>query len=120
MTEWIPAAEDFIEADVIRWTEPVWSDKKRGKGKNAKYVILAKQSVVGQIKGREGDYVLIEVISAEIAPEAEKTTSQRLYPYEIGTTIRKKPATLTKNGLERRLWSDESARNAVIAEVSAE
>jgi hypothetical protein len=114
MTEWIPAAEDFIEADVIRWTEPAWSDKKRGKGKNAKYVMLAKQSVVGQIKGREGDYVLIEVISAEIAPEAGKTTSQTLYPYEIGTTIRKKPATLSKNDLERRLWSDETARNAVL------
>ena len=116
MTEWIPAAEDFIEADVIRWTEPVWSDKKRGKGKSAKYIMLAKQSVIGQIKGREGDYVLIEVISAEIAPEAGKMTSQTLYPYEIGTTIRKKPVTLTKNALERRLWVDENTRQHVVAE----
>lgn len=61
--------------------------------------------------------MLIEVISAEIAPEAGKMTSQTLYPYEIGTTIRKKAATLTKNGLERRLWSDESARNAVIGKL---
>lgn len=116
MTEWIPAAEDFIEADVIRWTEPVWSDKKRGRGKNAKYVMLAKQSVVGQIKGREGDYVLIEVISAEIAPEGENKTYQTLHPYAPGSVIRKKPASLNKNCLERRLWSDETVRDAVLAE----
>ncbi|TVQ85284.1 MAG: hypothetical protein EA357_00780 [Micavibrio sp.] len=116
MTEWIPATEDFIEADVIRWTEPVWSDKKRGRGKNAKYVMLAKQSVVGQIKGKEGDYVLIEVISAEIAPEGENNENksyQTLRPYAPGSVIRKKPSTLVKNAIERLLWSDESARNSI-------
>lgn len=113
MTEWIPATEDFIEADVIRWTEAVWSDKKRGRGKNAKYVMLAKQSVVGQIKGREGDYVLIEVISAEITPEGENKTYQTLRPYAPGSVIRKKPSTLVKNSIERLLWSDESARSSI-------
>lgn len=114
--KWIPATDDFIAADVVRWTEPVWSDKKRGRGKNAKHVMLAKQQIVGQIEEIDGDYVAIKVISAEIIVEGEKKTYRPLLPREIGSVVRKKPATLAKNGIERRPWSDETARNAIVSE----
>ena len=116
--KWVPATDDFIAADVIRWIEPVWSDKKRGRGKNAKHVMLAKQQIIGQIEEIDSDYVSIKVISAEIIVEGEKKTYRPLLPREIGSIVRKKPATLVKNGIERRLWSDESARKAVTGELT--
>ena len=45
--EWLPATMSFIEADVIRWIEAIWSEKKRGRGNKARNILIGKQQVTG-------------------------------------------------------------------------
>jgi len=110
---WIPATPDFIEADVIRWTEAIWSDKKRGRGRKAKHVRLGKQQVTGQIVLIDDDYVHVKVIeSVMLECDGAKDTSLR----KSGETVRKKPNTLVNGGLERLLWEDEETRASIVCE----
>lgn len=116
MTEtpnWIPVCGAFIEADVVRWTEAIWSEKKRGRGKNAKNVLIGKQQVTGQITLIDDDFVHIKVIEAKFTEQAGAKPGQLR---TVGDIIRKKPKTLSKSALERLLWSDEKSRADIIAE----
>jgi len=110
MTEWLPAIKDFIIADVVRWTENIWSEKKRGRGKNAKNVLIGKQQVTGQITLID-DYVHVKVIEAVMLEQNGAKDSHLRKADEI---LRKKPETLINGNVERLAWSDEAARASVI------
>ena len=110
---WMPASKDFIEADVIRWIEAIWSDKKRGRGKNARNVLIGKQQVTGQVTKIDDKFVHVKVIGAVmIEKDGAKPSHLRIE----GTIIRKMPATLLKGELERLPWSDEENRAHILRE----
>lgn len=106
-TEWIAAAEDLTPGDVIRWTENIWSDRKKGRGKAAKHKIAGKQQVTGQIEEISQEFVHVKVIEAVIVLNE---TVKPLNTYVKDDTLRKKPQTLLKGDVQRLPWSDEEAR----------
>jgi len=107
---WLPATTDFKKADVVRWTEAIWSKKKRGRGKKAKNVLIGKQQVTGQITEIDQDFIHIKVMSSILI---EKDGARENLLHKVDHIIRKKPQTLVKGGLERLPWSEESAREIV-------
>jgi|AntRauTorcE11897_2_1112592.scaffolds.fasta_scaffold06140_4 hypothetical protein len=109
-TVWIDAAGDITEGDVIRWSEPIWSDKKTGRGKDKKYFIRGKQQVIGQVIEASPDLLTIKIIEALVT---ETNSGRPVYPHKPETIIKKKQTTLTKGNVERLKWSDESARNTI-------
>jgi len=110
---WIAAGEDIIEADVVRWVEAIWSEKKRGRGKKARNVLIGKQRVTGQITLIDDDYVHVKVIEAELI-EDKGAKERRIR--KVDDIIRKKPQSLTKGEVERLLWSDEESRANIVRE----
>ena len=115
-TTWLPATTSFIEADVVRWTEAIWSKKKRGRGKKARNVLLGKQRVTGQITQIDDEFVYIKVIEAVMV---EKAGAKDGDLKKVGDIIRKKPSSLVNGGLERLLWSDKKSRADIIAEKNS-
>ena len=115
-TTWLPATTSFIEADVVRWTENIWSDKKQGRGKKAKHILLGKQQVTGQITNIDDEFVHIKVIEATLI---EKVGASDRNLRKAGDIIRKKPKSLVNAGLERLLWSDEKSRADIITEKNS-
>ena len=104
---WISAADDLMEGDVIRWTENIWSEKKFGRKKSQKPKITGKQAITGQIEEIGAEFITIKVLAAEVI---ENTTAKTREPHKPGQMIRKKAATLIKGNAERLPWSDEEAR----------
>ena len=86
-TVWLDATTDFIKADVVRWTEAVWSKKKRGRGKKARNVLLGKQLVTGQITDIDKDFVYIKVMSSALI---EKDGANESMLHKVDNIIRKK------------------------------
>jgi hypothetical protein len=111
MAVWIPVGDEFIEADVIRWSEAVFKDRRRGRPAR-----LGERLVIAEVL-REPDkdgwvYLLVrggEVVSAHMGwnpsdvplPAKDNETRRRL-------------RTIVRGKAERLVWSDESAR-AIVA-----
>ena len=110
---WIEMSGAYITGDVVRWTENIWSKKKRGRGKSAKNVLIGKQLVTGQIKEISSGYLHIKVLEVEML-EADGAKESRLHP--VGEVIVKKPATLSKGNALRLLWTDEENRANILLE----
>ncbi len=119
MAVWIPVGDGFIEADVIRWNEPVFKNRRRGEPArvgvrqvSAEVLRAADKSEAGA-GGSDGWVHLLvrrsEVLSVGtgwrlwdvVLPPKDQETWRRL-----GTILRGNP--------ERLTWSDESAR-AIVA-----
>ncbi|HEX3885411.1 MAG TPA: hypothetical protein VHW66_22345 [Stellaceae bacterium] len=111
MAVWIPVGDGFIEADVIRWKEPVFRTQRRGRAAR-----VGDRMVFAEVL-RESDadgwvYLLVrssEVLSAKIG----WSLSDVLLPAK-GTETKRQLGTIVRGDPERLLWSDESAR-AVVA-----
>lgn len=111
MTVWLPVGDGFIEADVIRWKEPVF--KNQGAGRAAR---VGDRLVSAEVL-RESDadgwvYLLVrssEVVSAKIG----WSRSDVLLPAR-GQETKRQLRTIVRGDPERLAWSDESAR-AVVA-----
>jgi len=73
-------ANNFIEADVIRWTEGVWSKKKHGRGRKSRNIIVGKQEVIGQITIIDKDFVSVKIIQAKIT---EKDCIKKIHPNKV-------------------------------------
>lgn len=107
---WIPATDQFIPADVVRWTETIWSVQP---GKNGKYRKLGERQVTAEVKDRDGEYCKLLVLTVENLALRPKS---RYKPVAPGDELKKKVSTLVKGGCERLLWSDESARETLVKE----
>ena len=111
MAEWVPIQDDkLIAADVIRWKEGIYSPSKTRKAKAA----------------RLGD----RLVTAEVLKEPDAEGWMHLLVLKCDTltefSVRKPPAissqtkikraskTIMRGNPVRLLWSDESARAAVI------
>lgn len=111
MAVWIPVGDGFIEADVIRWKEPVFRNQRRGRaarvGDRMMFAEVLRES------GADGwVYLLVrssEVVSAKIG----WSLSDVLLPAK-GTETKRQLGTIVRGDRERLAWSDESAR-AIVA-----
>jgi hypothetical protein len=109
MDGWVSAADGFIETDVIRWMEAVFSRRKAKRGKALR---IGKRHVTAQVASDRHGWVELEIISCKIiADEAVGHTVEALKPT---AKIQRSKKTIMRGRPERLLWSDISAR-AIVA-----
>lgn len=90
---WIECGEDFIPADHIRYSEAVW---RRGKRAGSRLVTAE----VLDVEGTDPDaWVRLQGIHCEGE-----------FPSEVEGEFRRRRRNVERNGVIRRLWTDESAR----------
>jgi len=107
---WEKSQGEFVESDVVEWTEAIWSPKKYKRGKSKPW---GKQKVVAQVTHIEGDHVKLKVLKSSII---ENILGSDLRPHKVGSTITKKRSTLVRGNPERLHWSEEDVRAALLAE----
>lgn len=107
MEQWVEA-KDFIVADVIRWTEAVFLDRRRGKA-----LRIGERQVAAEVleRGEDGWVRLLVRTCAITKADVTGTTVQVL---KSGTVIKRAVKTVLRGKVERLLWDDESARTAVL------
>ncbi len=108
MGEWISVGENFIEADVIRWNEPIYHKRRYGKRRS---IIAGHRQITAQVLHEEPDgWVYLEIRAYTILD----ITPGRTVPFlSIGEEIKRNRKTIARGEAERLEWSDESARNMV-------
>ena len=114
MAVWIPVGDGFIEADVIRWLEPVFKNRRRGKpSKVGERLVTAE---VLREAGKDGWVYLLVRLSEAVSAYPGWNLSD-VVPAPKDTETRRRFGTIVKGGAERLAWSDESARAIVAGEV---
>ena len=110
MAAWMPVGDGFIEADVIRWTEPVYRDRRRGKP-----IRVGERLVTAEVLAADTDgWVHLLVRRSEaLSPKTGWNLSDVTLPPKDTETKRRR-RTIARGHAERLAWSDESAR-ALIA-----
>ena len=103
-------AGQFIESDVIEWTEAIWPPRT-SRRRRTKPRPWGKQKVIGQITAIDGDFIKLTVLKAEIL---EDDAPKELLPPKPGTEITKKRATLLRGEPQRLHWSEEDVRKALL------
>jgi hypothetical protein len=106
MTEWVSATGGFIEADVIRWKEPVFQNRQR---KKAKPMLLGERLVTAEVlRGADAKgFVVLLVLATEVLTE---TYGRKVPHFPLKTEIRRARKTIMRGDPNRLQWSDESAR----------
>jgi hypothetical protein len=113
MSEWIPCEDGFIAADVIRWKEAVW-DQRRSRGKRPRrFGERLVEAEVLQEADADG-WVRLLVVGSTVLSEMPARTPKKLL-LDKGQEIRRKRQTIVRSKPERLLWSDESARQLVVS-----
>ena len=112
MEQWIEA-KDFIAADVIRWKEGVFDNRRRGKA-----LRIGERQVAAEVlqRGEDGWVRLLVRACAITKDDVAGRTVQFL---KAGEQIRRASKTLLRGKVERLRWDDESARAAVLASKPA-
>ena len=108
---WEKSGGDFVESDVVEWTEAIWPPSHSRRRKKSRP--WGKQKIVAQIAQIEGDFVKLTVLKASVI---ENLIGSDLRPHKVGTTITKKRPTLLRGNPERLLWSEEDVRVALLAQ----
>lgn len=113
--EWVSAADGFIEADVIRWTEGIYEQRRGQKGKARR---LGEREVTAEVIEAASDGWLKLLIRATTVTKDDYAGSNLPQP-KIGDTLKRARKTVERGKPERLLWSDESARESVIGRNTA-
>ena len=108
MAVWIPVGDGFIEADVIRWKEPVFKNRQRGQPTRTGERLVTAE--VLREADRDG-WVCLLVRRSEVLTSWQR--SDVLLPAKDQET-RRRLRTILRGNPERLTWSDESAR-AIVA-----
>lgn len=112
MEQWIEA-KDFIAADVIRWKEGVFDNRRRGKA-----LRIGERQVAAEVLQRgEDGWVRLLVRACTITKD--EVAGRTVQSLKAGEPIRRSIKTLMRGKVERLLWDDESARAAVLASKPA-
>lgn len=108
MERWVEA-KDFIAADVIRWSEGVYDNRRRGKA-----LRIGERQVAAEVLQRgEDGWVRLLVRTCTITKD--DVAGKAVQSLKAGEQIRRASKTLLRGKVERLLWDDESARAAVLA-----
>jgi len=110
MGEWVPITDKFIEADVIRWREGVFSRPRR---RRARVMKIGERRITGEVlKNPDADgWVVLMVRYCEVL--SETAIGQIVERFKDGKTLRRSRETILHGEPERLLWSDETARDVV-------
>jgi len=111
MAEWIPIGGDFIEADVIRWTEGVYRNRRRKKSKPMR---IGERLVMAEVLRDEAGWVNLLVRGCEVLSASFGRDIRDVPGLPKNTEIKRKRKTIVRGKPERLAWSDESAR-AIVA-----
>ena len=110
MGEWLPVGDEFIEADVIRWTEPVFRNRRRGRS-----VPVGDRLVTAEVLSepdKDGWVHLLVRRCEALSPRTGWNASDvAMLPRD--TETRRRAGTIARGNAERLTWSDESARALV-------
>jgi len=98
---WIPTAE-FIEADVIRWKEPIFA--KPNHRRNTKSVKLGERFVTAELLQRDQGWLCVLVRRCELLSSDAKLPHGLLLLRE-GSEIKRRSATALRGASERLVWS---------------
>ena len=112
MAVWISVGNEFIEADVIRWKEPVF--KNRGWGEPVRVGDRLVTAEVLREADKDGWVYLLVRRSEVVSVRTSWQLSDILLPATEKET-RRKLRTIVRGNPERLAWSDESARVSVVA-----
>ncbi len=104
--EWSPCDEPEI-TDVIRWTEPIWSPKKKVRGKPDQ---IGEQMVTGEVLKSAHDFIELLVLDVEQIVTGTKPPLRELAVKPGDRVRRKADSVLGRGQCERQLWIDEEAR----------
>lgn len=110
MDQWIPAS-DFIPADVIRWTEAVFDRRRRGKALR----IGERQMAAEVIERGEDGWTRLLVRACTITKD--EFAGKRIQTFKPGELLKRGVRTILRGKPERLMWSDESARDAVLGKT---
>lgn len=114
MTGWIPLKNDFIAADVIRWDEAVYA--KPGRRSRRPVKIGTRRVTAEVLKGPDADgWVALLVRQCEVLTET--VIGQVVEKFKNGRSLRRASDTIVRGKPERLLWTDETARDAVLASL---
>lgn len=111
MNEWIAITDGFIKADFIRWKEVAYGQRRSRRGRAPR---LGKRIVTAEVlqgPDRKGWVRLL----ARHCETIEQLSIRKLPSLLPGDEIRRARRTIMRGNPERLLWSDESARAAVVA-----
>ena len=107
MDQWVPA-QDFIAADVIRWTEGIYDRRRRGKALRIGERLVAAEVIE---RGKDG-WVKLLVRACTITKD--EFAGRPIILLKAGETLRRGEKTILRGKPQRLLWDDESARTAVV------
>ena len=112
MEQWIEG-RDFIAADVIRWKEGVFHNRRKGKA-----LRIGERQVAAEVLQRgEDGWVKLLVRGCTITKD--EAAGRSVQALKAGEQIRRASKTILRGRVERLLWHDESARAAVLASKPA-
>lgn len=109
MAEWIPIGGDFIVADVIRWKEGVFKNRRSKKGRSVR---IGERLVIAEVLRDEAGWVYLLVRGCEVVSVGWNIREVPLLTKN--TEIKRKRTTIARGNTERLPWSDESARAVVV------
>lgn len=112
MEQWIEA-KDFIAADVIRWKEGVFDNRRRGKA-----LRIGERQVAAEVLQR-GEDGWVHLLVRACAITKDDVAGRTVQSLKMGEQIRRASKTVLRGKVERLLWDDESARAAVLASKPA-
>ncbi|WP_323038874.1 hypothetical protein [Gemmobacter sp.] len=95
---WVSCGKTYIEADVIRWREPIWKPQARTSKKPP--TMLGFRTVAGQVlKLDRYGWVHVQVAACTVEPLPR--CIRPLYPLEIGQPVRRKRDKIGQGKIER-------------------
>jgi hypothetical protein len=114
MGQWISVDKKFIEADVIRWEEAVFARSGR---RSRRPIKIGSRRVTAEVtKGPDGDgWVTLLVRQCEVLTET--VIGQVVEKFNDGSALRRSRKTILRGAPERLLWTDETARDAVLKSI---
>jgi hypothetical protein len=118
MNGWIACGKNFIEADVIRFREPVWENRgpRQRKGLKVMGRKIGERTVTAQViaEDEEAGYVLLLIEACEVHRDKALLQNIDVMILNKGEERWRARKTIERRGPERQLWQDETARAVAV------
>ena len=111
MERWI-ADSDFIESDLIQWSEAVFASRRRGRGKG-KSTKVGERKIAAEVISRSNDG-WVQLLVRRCVVTKDDQAGRAIEVFRNETTIRRALKTILRGKPERLPWPDESARLELI------
>jgi hypothetical protein len=96
MGQWVTVGSDFIDADVVRWTEGVFQARRR---KGSRAIKLGERRVAAKVLRHDAEWVYLLVRGYELASVKTGWLEREVPLLANGTGIKRKRRTIGKGRL---------------------